>query len=204
MIQFSHVNKIYDGSYQALNDLSFFIDKAEFVFLTGASGAGKTTVLRLIDGELSPTHGLVQRPEHIVLCPQRTDDPPERLDDFLQATDHAACRWRGILHLGDDWTDRWQHLSHGERKRAQIAVACWQDPDVLLVDEPTNHIDLEARQLLLDALRAFPGIGVIVSHDRDVLDTLCRHGQLRVAQPPAVAKVHLSRRHREEQPPRAA
>jgi len=73
----------------------------------------------------------------------------------------------------DDWIDRWDTLSHGERKRAQIAVALWQNPQVLAVDEPTNHLDVDAQDMLFNALRAFQGIGVIVSHDRKLLDELC-------------------------------
>jgi ATPase subunit of ABC transporter with duplicated ATPase domains len=64
-------------------------------------------------------------------------------------------------------------LSHGERKRAQIAVALWRRPLVLALDEPTNHIDLDARRLLARALRSFRGVGLLVSHDRELLDALC-------------------------------
>ena len=71
-------------------------------------------------------------------------------------------------------TSRWPTLSHGERKRAQIAVALWQQPDVLLLDEPTNHIDITAHELLIEALTSFRGIGLLVSHDRDLLDLLCQ------------------------------
>jgi ATPase subunit of ABC transporter with duplicated ATPase domains len=76
--------------------------------------------------------------------------------------------------LDPDWTDRWETLSHGERKRAQIGLALWQEPAVMAVDEPTNHIDADCRKLLEGALRAFRGAGVLVSHDRELLDALCR------------------------------
>lgn len=66
-------------------------------------------------------------------------------------------------------------LSFGERKRAQLGVALWREPTVLAVDEPTNHIDAEARAHLLRALQAFRGVGLLVSHDRMLLDTLCTH-----------------------------
>jgi ATPase subunit of ABC transporter with duplicated ATPase domains len=74
----------------------------------------------------------------------------------------------------DDWMARWETLSHGERKRAQIGVALWRQPRVLAVDEPTNHIDAAARRLLVGALRAYRGVGLLVSHDRELLDGLCR------------------------------
>ncbi len=74
--------------------------------------------------------------------------------------------------------------SHGERKRAQIATALWQAPDLLAVDEPTNHLDLDARKLVADALTRFAGVGLLVSHDRMLLDSLC--GQCLFAEPPHV------------------
>ena len=81
---------------------------------------------------------------------------------------------KGRLGLEADWLERWESLSHGERKRAQIAVALWLEPPVLAVDEPTNHIDAQARALLEGALRDYRGVGLLVSHDRDLLDRLCR------------------------------
>ena len=142
--------------------------------IVGANGAGKTTVLHLAAGELQPEQGTIRRSGYIAFCPQRTDDPPPQLSRFLSATEAEAAVLRGKLHIGDDWAHRWPTLSHGERKRAQIAVALWQKPDVLLIDEPTNHIDIDARTLLAAALGAFRGIGLLVSHDRELLDHLCR------------------------------
>jgi len=72
-----------------------------------------------------------------------------------------------------EWADRWGSLSHGERKRAQIAAALWRRPDVLALDEPTNHLDAHAKGVLLAALKSFRGVGLLVSHDRDFLDALC-------------------------------
>jgi len=142
--------------------------------VVGANGAGKSTLLRLAVGELQPRSGRVIGPNRAVGCPQRTDDPPERLAEFLAASERQARELRGRLGVQDDWPARWNTLSHGERKRAQIAVALWQRPDVLALDEPTNHIDAPAREQLLDELRRFRGIGLLVSHDRDLLDELCR------------------------------
>jgi len=142
--------------------------------IVGANGAGKTTLLYLAAGELQPDQGTIDRPAHIVFCPQRTDDAPHQLLPFLSATEAEASVLRGKLQIGEDWADRWPTLSHGERKRAQIAVALWQQPDVLLVDEPTNHIDVVARTLLAESLVHFRGIGLLVSHDRELLDLLCR------------------------------
>lgn len=95
------------------------------------------------------------------------------LSELLSSTDNIACRIKGQLNIGVDWHERWKTLSHGERKRAQIAVAIWSRPAILAVDEPTNHLDAEARDHLYKALNAFKGIGLLVSHDRELLDALC-------------------------------
>ena len=65
---------------------------------------------------------------------------------------------------------RYDELSCGEQKKIQIACALWAKPDVLVLDEPTNHIDAAARSPPHDALRRFDGIGIVVSHDRELLD----------------------------------
>jgi ATPase subunit of ABC transporter with duplicated ATPase domains len=96
------------------------------------------------------------------------------LQGLLDADDGSAWELKGRLGLEWDWFQRWQTLSHGERKRDQIASALWLEPQVLAVDEPTNHIDVDARQMLVGALRAYRGIGLLVSHDRELLDGLCR------------------------------
>jgi len=142
--------------------------------IVGANGAGKTTILKLATGELTPSRGLVQAPAGAIYCSQRTDEPPAMLRALLASTDGDACQIRGRLGLEEEWPRRWDTLSHGERKRAQIAVALWRRPRVLAIDEPTNHIDAEARRMLAEALRAYRGVGLLVSHDRELLDTLCR------------------------------
>jgi ATPase subunit of ABC transporter with duplicated ATPase domains len=76
------------------------------------------------------------------------------------------------MALDTEGLTRWPSLSPGERKRWQIAAALAREPDVLLLDEPTNHLDVDALKRLLGALRRFSGLGVIVSHDRAVLDAL--------------------------------
>jgi macrolide transport system ATP-binding/permease protein len=141
--------------------------------IVGANGTGKTTLLRLATRDLTPQHGTIQAPVETLYCAQRTDAPPPFFAAFLHATDGDACELKGRLRITDEWGAHWQSLSHGERKRAQIGVALWRQPDVLAVDEPTNHLDAEARQLLLGALQSFSGVGLLVSHDRALLNGLC-------------------------------
>lgn len=141
--------------------------------VVGPNGAGKTTLLRVAIGELAPQEGTVTRRGEALYVAQRTDDAPEMFEDFVWAPDAGVLKAR--LRVGEDWPERWSTLSHGERKRAQIATALWREPAVLALDEPSNHIDADARRLLVEALRDFSGVGLLVSHDRALLDELCGH-----------------------------
>ncbi len=157
--------------------------------LVGANGAGKTTLLRLLAGDLAPTDGAVHlRPRGAVvaLCPQEVEQLPTGDVDGALASRLAlearcpaqepagapallAQRARRVrVERG-----RWANLSPGERKRWQLAAALSADPDVLLLDEPTNHLDAQGWDRVLSELRRFRGLGVIVSHDRAVLESLC-------------------------------
>jgi len=172
-IRFAHVSFTHPSSSIPLfADLTFHA-AAGWMGIIGPNGSGKTTLLSLAHGALQPQSGTVFRQGTTVFCPQRTDEPPERWPEFLEAGDADAGRLRALLGIADDWADRWPTLSHGERKRAQIGEALWQDPDILLIDEPTNHLDQDAMRVLREALSGFRGTGLLVSHDRDLLDALC-------------------------------
>ncbi|MDB4934976.1 MAG: ATPase component of transporter, partial [Labilithrix sp.] len=150
--------------------------------LVGANGAGKTTLLRVLAGELAPTEGSVRREPRdacIAMCPQEVDALSEDVlafarGDALGESAGKAAELQGRLGLVRGQLDRWPTLSPGERKRWQIGAALARAPDVLLLDEPTNHLDVEGRSLLVGALRRYRGIGVVVSHDRALLDELPR------------------------------
>jgi ATPase subunit of ABC transporter with duplicated ATPase domains len=147
---------------------------SRWVGLVGANGAGKTTVLRLLAGALAPTGGTIAVQGDLrMLVPQDADDLTADVVGFAASWDGAAARLRGRLELDPDQLEaRWPSLSPGQRKRWQVAAALVAAPDLLLLDEPTNHLDGAARDLLVAALAGFRGLGVIVSHDRSVLDRL--------------------------------
>ena len=173
-VTFNEVVFLYDSSsFPVFDGLSVRLG-AGWTGIIGPNGSGKTTFLRLACGNLIPLGGKINSPDEVIYCPQRTDQMPAELGDFFKTDNHIACTLRGQFNIQKDWVSRWETLSHGERKRAQIAVALWREPRVLAIDEPTNHIDLETRQLLAVALRSFRGVGLLVSHDRDLLDNLCR------------------------------
>ncbi|MBD3240556.1 MAG: ATP-binding cassette domain-containing protein [Chitinivibrionales bacterium] len=174
-VSFNDVSYRYESMQDMLFenlDLSF---SPGWTGIVGANGSGKTTLLQLATGVLVVNRGSVQCPGVALYCPQRTDAPPPAFVELLDAPDPSSYETAGRLGVEHDWLERWTTLSHGERKRAQIATALWRNPLVLAVDEPTNHLDESARALLADALRRYEGIGLLVSHDRALLDELCGH-----------------------------
>lgn len=126
----------------------------------------------MIAGELEPTQGQIECIGTVAYCPQRTDDPPAPWHDFMEATDQRACMWRGRLQIEADWCHRWTTLSHGQRKRAQIATALWQPVHVLALDEPTNHLDLPSVKALETALAKTHWTIEEVESDSDIRKTL--------------------------------
>jgi ATPase subunit of ABC transporter with duplicated ATPase domains len=155
------------------SDVSFGISPG-FIGLVGANGAGKTTLARLIAGELRPASGRVRfqmDSPSIVVCAQGVDElSPEVV--ALSEERGARRRYIGLLGLDSAELEHWNELSPGERKRWQLAAALSAEPDVLIVDEPTNHLDAEARAFVVAALARHRGIGVLISHDRELLDRL--------------------------------
>ncbi len=140
--------------------------------LLGDNGCGKSTLARIACGLLDPDMGAVSGDLVAAYCPQEADEAPVALTDFALDFDREARNLRERLELTDDMPWRWNELSFGERKKLQIACALWQRPDVLAIDEPTNHLDTAARRQLESLLREFDGIGILVSHDRELLDAL--------------------------------
>ena len=171
-ISLQHLSFAYENTPEPLfNDISLQLSPG-WTGIVGANGSGKTTWLKLICGFLEPFTGSTTLSDFSFYCEQRTDEPPEIVAHFIESIDRIAFRLKNRLKIQDDWQYRWPTLSHGERKRIQIACALYQNPDCLALDEPTNHLDGTGRRLLIDALQSFKGIGLVVSHDRHLLDTL--------------------------------
>jgi len=143
--------------------------------IVGPNGGGKTTLLRLLTGALHPTTGALHfdpAAPIIAACPQRVGPLTPAVEAFSWDWSSRAPRLRGLLGLIPESLERWPTLSPGERKRWQIGAALSADPDLLLLDEPTNHLDADARAMLIDALRRFRGLGLVVTHDRELLNAL--------------------------------
>jgi len=174
-LQFVDVSFRYDTSSEIiLSSLNLHFTRG-WTGIVGANGVGKTTVAKIAAGILVPSSGHVagKGNSSAVYCAQETDVPPPDAEEFLSAADSHSGKLRSVLGVGDDWIARWSTLSHGERKRFQIGSALRGDPGILVLDEPANHIDASAKRMLVDALRAYNGTGIVVSHDRDLLDSIC-------------------------------
>ncbi len=141
--------------------------------LVGDNGSGKTTLALVACGLLKPDAGTAMPALVSRYCAQDATEAPSDLEDFALAYDGLAMRLRRDLAIEDDWYWRYNTLSGGQQKRLQVACALWSSPDVLAMDEPTNHVDASTRYAISVALSRFGGIGLLVSHDRELLDTLC-------------------------------
>ncbi len=143
--------------------------------VTGINGSGKSTLLKLISKELKSEKGMIVGNSLVVYCEQNTEFPPKELEEFMMTYTKEAYKLRDLLQVKDEWLGAWEILSHGERKRLQLAVALSSDSDVLMVDEPTNHLDSQSQAVVVEALKSYKGVGILVSHDRTLLDALSQH-----------------------------
>lgn len=170
-----HVAKAY-GSRWALSEVALKVRQGDRIALMGANGTGKSTLLRLLAGELAPDPG---PPQPILRLAQGAQvayleqhwhglvpDVP-LLTQFEARFGKQARAILGRSGLAADFWDRPpQQLSGGERARAGLALVGTLRSDLLLLDEPTNHLDIEALTALQDALAAYPGAVIVVTHDR--------------------------------------
>jgi len=162
-----------------LKNVSFSVEAGERIAVIGANGIGKTTLMRLLAGELQPTHGKIEWVENARLgyMPQ---DPQaefaEKLDLFewmsqwrTKADDEQIVRATlgRLLFSGEETRKQVKVLSGGEKGRMIYGKLIMSRPNVLLMDEPTNHMDMETIESLQVGVEKYPGTLIFVSHDRE-------------------------------------
>lgn len=165
----------YPEGPELFNGLELELWHGERVALTGPNGAGKSTLLRLIAGQLTPQAGTVRIGANVqlgLLSQEHETLNPEKsvLDHALRARAMSESEARTFLHLflfaGDSVFQPAGSCSLGERSRLQLALLVLQGCNLLLLDEPLNHLDLPSREQFEEALEAFSGTVLVVSHDR--------------------------------------
>lgn len=170
----SHITYAYPGSAMpALDNVSATFAPG-WHGIVGDNGCGKSTFVRIACGLLIPDRGVVSPRLVSAYCAQEAGVEPPMLFDFACDFAPATTHLRRMLRITDDMLWRFSELSGGEQKKIQIAVALWQNPDLLAMDEPTNHVDAECRRQICKALAEYKGIGLLVSHDRALLDSLAK------------------------------
>lgn len=188
VIEFKGVSKGF-GDRLLIDNLTFSIPKGAIVGIVGGNGAGKSTLFRMIAGSETPDAGTIDIGETVQVA--YVEQSRENLEDDKSVWE-AVSGGQDILKIGNyevssrayvgrfnfkgtDQQKRVGDLSGGERGRLHLANTLKQGANVLLLDEPSNDLDVETLRALEDAINAFPGCALIISHDRWFLDRVATH-----------------------------
>jgi ATP-binding cassette ChvD family protein len=188
VIEFDGVSKSF-GDELLIDNLSFSIPKGAIVGIVGGNGAGKSTLFRMIAGTEQPDSGTITIGETVNLA--FVEQSRENLDDSKTVWEEISGG-QDILQIGNyevpsrayagrfnfkggDQQKRVGELSGGERGRLHLANTLKQGANVLLLDEPSNDLDIETLRALEEAIQTFPGCVMVISHDRWFLDRVATH-----------------------------
>jgi ATP-binding cassette subfamily F protein 3 len=171
------------GDHIVFEGFDFRLERGEKIAVVGANGAGKSTFSRILSGADPLTSG-TRKTGHKVEISHFAQDHAEKLNPektVLQTVEDSAARevagnLRSLLGCflfrGDDVFKQVSVLSGGERSRLSLAKMLLKPANCLILDEPTNHLDMQSQQILQEALKAYQGSCMIVSHNRDFLDPI--------------------------------
>lgn len=188
VIEFDGVSKSY-GDVLLLDNLSFSIPKGAIVGIIGGNGAGKSTLFRMITGAEQPDSGTITIGETVELAfveqsRENLDDSKTVWEEISGGQDNlkignyevSSRAYAGRFNFkGGDQQKRVGELSGGERGRLHLANTLKQGANVLLLDEPSNDLDIETLRALEEAIQTFPGCVMVISHDRWFLDRVATH-----------------------------
>ena len=171
------------GAKHVFSGANFTIEKGDKIALVGRNGEGKTTLARMLIGQLTPTEGSIKLGANVNIgyYAQNQDDLMDGDFTVFDTLDRVAVgdvrtRLRDILGAflfrGEDIDKKVKVLSGGERARLAMARMMLEPRNLLVLDEPTNHMDMRSKDILKNALMKYDGTVVVVSHDREFLDGL--------------------------------
>lgn len=188
-VELHHINKSYGGR-SLINDFSYMFLKNDRVGFIGPNGSGKSTLMKIILGEVAADSGFVELGQTVRIGYYAQEiggeemDPKMRVIDYIRNvaefvdTDEgqvsAARMLERFLFAGEDQYGLLGKLSGGERRRLYLLKMLMGAPNVLILDEPTNDLDIATLRILEDYLDRFQGIVIVVSHDRYFLDRTVR------------------------------
>jgi len=188
VVEVNGISKAY-GDHVLFENLSFTVPKGALVGIVGGNGAGKSTLFRMIAGREQPDSGSIRVGDTVQLA--YVEQTREKLDDNKTVWE-AVSDGHDIIRIGNyevpsrsyigrfnfkggDQQKRVGDLSGGERGRLQLACTLKEGGNLLLLDEPSNDLDVETLRALEEALLAFPGCAMVISHDRWFLDRIATH-----------------------------
>lgn len=191
IVEIEQISKSFDGKV-LVKDFSYNLLKGDRVGIIGPNGYGKTTLVRMICGLLEPDQGRIVRGETVRIGYFSQEsfagedfDPTVKAIDYIrhisqeiqtpEGTLTAAQMMEKFLFPVDLQYTEIGRLSGGERRRLYLLRVLMEAPNVLVLDEPTNDLDIETLAVLEDYLEQFPGVVIAVSHDRYFLDKLMNH-----------------------------
>ena len=188
VIEFDRLKKGF-GDRLLIDDLSFKLPPGGIVGIIGPNGAGKTTLFKMITGQETPDSGIMKVGDSVQLgyVDQSRDTLDGKKNVWEEISDGNEIIYLGKKEInsraycsafnfkGSDQQKKVGMLSGGERNRVHLAKMLKKGANVLLLDEPTNDLDVDTLRVLEDALLAFAGCAVIISHDRFFLDRIATH-----------------------------
>ena len=194
-IELEHISKSY-GEHCLINDFNYIFLKHDRIGFVGKNGCGKTTLMKIIDGRILPDSGTVTVGQTIKIGYYTQEieteekagiaymDPEEKLIDYIRNTAEyvrtedglvsASAMLEKFLFPPSQQYSPIGKLSGGEKRRLNLLRVLMEAPNVLILDEPTNDLDIETMMILEDYLDTYDGIVIMVSHDRYFLDRVAR------------------------------
>ncbi|MBS6229955.1 MAG: ABC-F family ATP-binding cassette domain-containing protein [Clostridium sp.] len=191
IIEIDNISKAFDGK-QLVRDFSYNLLRGDRIGIIGPNGYGKTTLVRMICGLLEPDSGTIVRGDTVKIGYFSQEsfigeefDPSVKAVDYIRSISQEIQTPEGTLSASQmmekflfpselQYTEIGR-LSGGERRRLYLLRVLMEAPNVLVLDEPTNDLDIETLAVLEDYLESFPGVVIAVSHDRYFLDKLMNH-----------------------------